>query len=67
MLNFHDSAINTMRVVLESIALLAKSFGLPPAVAMSILKGVLTRQAALLTQEEGSNDHQAEQGLPDRR
>jgi len=63
MMNFHDSAINTIRVVLESLSLLAKSFSLSPEVAMQILKGVMTRQSALFTRTGGSDDHQAEQGL----
>lgn len=65
-LQFHDSAINTVGEALKALAVFGASLGLHPTTALSILKGVMARQSALLNQPGGSDDHQAEQGLPNR-
>ena len=65
-LYFHDVAIESIARVLKALAVFGASLGLHPTTALAILKGVMARQSALLNQPGGSDDHQAEQGLPNR-
>jgi len=66
-LSFHDGAIAALSALLKELARNGMLAGISPQTVVCILAGVVARQDAHLTvAKEGSNDHQAEQGLPDR-